>query len=68
MVRLIIKQPIKGWFSSAFSQSPTIPPTEDRGLWQRDWGDIRKNLYNTWRYQAILGNIRQYWAILGDIR
>ena len=35
-VRLIIKQPIEGWFSSAFSQSPTIPPTEDRGLWQRD--------------------------------
>ena len=28
--------PIKGWFSSAFSQSPTIPPTEDRGLWLRD--------------------------------
>ena len=25
------------WFSSAFSQSPTIPPTEDRGLWLRDW-------------------------------
>ena len=34
--RLIIKQPIKGWFSSAFSQSPTIPPKEDRGLWLQD--------------------------------
>ena len=24
-------------FFWAFSQSPTIPPTEDRGLWLRDW-------------------------------
>ena len=24
-------------FFWAFSQSPTIPPTEDRGLWVRDW-------------------------------
>ena len=23
-------------------------------------GDIRKNLQNTWRYQAILGNTGQY--------
>ena len=46
-IRLIIKQPIKGWFSSAFSQSPTIPPTEDRGLWLRDWSELTDSEF--WR-------------------
>ena len=43
-VRLIIKQPIKGWLFYAFSQSPTIPPTEDRGLWLRDWARIEPTI------------------------
>ena len=29
-------------FFWSFSQSPTIPPEEDRGLWLRDW-----KLYNS---------------------
>ena len=32
-------------FFLAFSQSPTIPPTEDRGLWLRDWSS-ELNIWN----------------------
>ena len=36
LLPLLIKQPINGWFSFAFFQSPKIPSIEDRGLWLRD--------------------------------
>ena len=55
-------------FFLAFSQSPTIPPTEDRGLWLRDCSLPRtQKALNTSLIKNIFSNSVEYDTMSGNL-